>query len=71
MTDKRVLSATSDPFDLAVEAFLSAKTVERCTAWTLRNYRRALPRFVAWLKEQGVTEHPNITPAHVRAISRT
>jgi len=29
MTDKRVLSTTSDPFDLAAEFFLSAKTAER------------------------------------------
>ena len=67
MTDKRILQTTSDPFDLAAELFLSAKSVERCTAWTLRNYRRAVLRFVAWLKEQGVTTPQSITTAHVRS----
>ena len=66
MPDKRVLSPTSDPFDLAAELFLSAKTAEHCTAWTLRAYRRAVLRFVVWLKEQGIRTPQSITPAHVR-----
>ena len=60
---ERVLSA----LDMAAESFLSAKTAERCTALTLRAYRRAVTRCVVWLKAQGITDPQGITAARIRA----
>jgi integrase/recombinase XerC/integrase/recombinase XerD len=71
MSDKRIPTpngATSqDAFDLAAELFLTAKTAERCTVWTLRAYRRAVTRFVTWARGQGIAGPRDVTAAHVRA----
>ena len=56
-----------DPLDLALELFLSAKTAERCSEWTLRIYRRALVRFCAWLRKQDVRTPAEVSAVHVRA----
>lgn len=71
MPDNRIPTTTGaasqDLFDLAVDLFLTAKNAERCTAWTLRAYQRALARFVTWAYTQGIAGPRDVTPAHVRA----
>jgi integrase/recombinase XerD len=55
-----------DRLALAVDVFLTAKTAARVSPRTLEAYNLALGKFLAWLRDQDITDPTFITTHHIR-----
>ncbi len=62
----RVLHQPTNPIDLSLDMFITAKQAERCTPRTIETYRFSLERFRDWLATQDVTDAAHIIPHHIR-----
>ncbi len=50
----------------AIKEFIEARQLDKCSIYTIRDYRRVLAHFSRWLLEKGVTDTDDLQLSHLR-----